>query len=94
MNHSQLGREIGVTPQTASRWLDVLKATYQWLELPPYHGNTVKRISGKPKGYVTDTGLASYQQRISSSDALSGHPLLGPSSRHMWCWISIGSSIA
>ena len=35
VNHSQFGREIGVTPQTASRWLNILKATYQWLELPP-----------------------------------------------------------
>ena len=77
VNHSQLGREIGITPQTASRWLNVLKATYQWLELPPYHGNTIKRISGKPKGYPTDTGLACFQQRISSAEALSGHPLLG-----------------
>ena len=78
VNHSQLGREIGVTPQTASRWLNILKATYQWLELPPYHGNTIKRISGKPKGYLTDTGLAAFLQRISSPEALSGHPLLGP----------------
>jgi predicted AAA+ superfamily ATPase len=77
VNHSQFGREIGVTPQTASRWLNILKATYQWLELPPYHGNTIKRISGKPKGYLTDTGLAAFQQRISSPEALSGHPLLG-----------------
>lgn len=77
INHSQLGREVGVTPQTAARWLGTLKATYQWLEVPPYHGNTIKRISGKPKGYFTDTGLAAFLQRISSPQALSGHPLLG-----------------
>ena len=78
INHSQLGREIGVTPQTAARWLTALKATFQWMEIPPYHGNTIKRISGKPKGYFADTGLAAYLQRISSPEALSGHPLLGP----------------
>lgn len=77
INHSQLGRDLGLTPQTASRWLQVLKATFQWMELPPYHGNTLKRISGKPKGYMTDTGLAAFLQRISSPAALSGHPLLG-----------------
>ena len=27
INHSQLGRELGMTPQTAQRWLDILKAT-------------------------------------------------------------------
>ncbi len=77
INRSQFGREIGVTPQTAARWLHILKATYQWLELPPYHGSAIKRISGKPKGYLTDTGLAAFLQRISSPAALSGHPLLG-----------------
>ena len=77
INYSQLGREIGVTPQTALRWLAILKATYQWLEVFPYHGNTIKRLSGKPKGYITDTGFASYLQHISSPEALSGHPLLG-----------------
>ena len=44
----------------------------------PYHGNTIKRISGKPKGYLTDTGLAAFLQRISSPEALSAHPSLGP----------------
>lgn len=77
INFSQLGRDIGITPQTANRWLSILKATYQWFELQAYHGNTIKRISGKPKGYFSDTGLACNLQRISSPDALSAHPLLG-----------------
>ena len=77
INHSQLGREIGITPQTAARWLAILKATYQWIELPPYSGNALKRLSGKPKGYLTDTGLAAALQRISSSEALASHPQLG-----------------
>jgi len=54
-----------------------LKATYQWFELPSYHGNTVKRLSGKPKGHFADTGLACNLQMISSPEALGGHPLTG-----------------
>lgn len=77
INHSQIGREIGVTPQTARRWLAVLKATFQWFEIPAWHGNTVKRISSKPKGFIADTGLACHLSRITSSDALGGHPLTG-----------------
>jgi hypothetical protein len=77
INHAQLGREIGITPQTADRWLAVLRATYQWCEVPGYHGNTIKRIVGRGKGYFTDTGLAAWFQRISSPQALSGHPALG-----------------
>ena len=77
INTSQLGRDIGVTPQTAKRWLATLSSTFQWYQVPPYHGNVVKRISKKHKGYLLDTGLACYLQRISSPDTLSGHPLTG-----------------
>jgi len=77
VNFSQLGRNIGITPQTAKRWLAVLNATFQWNELPAYHGNTVKRISNKPKGYFCDTGFACHLNRITSPAALGGHPLTG-----------------
>lgn len=77
VNRSHLGRELGVTPQTAGRWLDLLKATFQWFEVPAYSGNAVKRIGSKPKGYLADTGLACRAQLLSSPAALGGHPLLG-----------------
>jgi uncharacterized protein len=77
INHSQFGRELGVTPQTANRWLATLRATFQWHEIPAYHGNAIKRISSKPKGYLADTGLACSLQSISTPQALSGHPLVG-----------------
>ncbi len=78
INHSKLGRELGITPQTAQRWLATLRGTFQWLEIPAYHGNTIKRVSSKHKGYLADTGLACTLQAISSPRVLSGHPLAGP----------------
>ena len=77
INHSQIGRGIGTTPQTARRWLAVLKATFQWFEIPAWHGNAIKRISSRPKGYFADTGLACHLARITSPDALGGHPMVG-----------------
>ena len=77
INFSQLGREIGVTPQTAGRWLDILKATFQWFEVPAYSGNTLKRVSDKPKGYVADTGIACWSLAISSPTAVASHPQWG-----------------
>src|SRR3989338_2314478 len=77
VNHSELGRDIGFTPQTAGRWLALLKATFQWFELPPYFGNTIKRISKKPKGYLSDTGLMCATQIIASPESISSHPLWG-----------------
>ncbi len=77
VNSSKFGREIGINYNTAIKWLIILKATFQWFEVPPYHGNTIKRISKKNKGYISDTGLACSLNMISSHQALSGHPLLG-----------------
>ncbi|VAW75735.1 ATPase [hydrothermal vent metagenome] len=77
INYSQLGREIGIAPQTARRWLDMLKATFQWFDVPAFSGNNIKRVSSKPKGFVADTGFACAAQRISSPVALAGHPMLG-----------------
>jgi len=77
INSSQLGREIGVSPQTARRWLDLLVASYQWFEALPFHGNTIKRISGKKKGYFKDTGFACYLQRINLPEGLAVNPKLG-----------------
>ncbi|MGB8144901.1 MAG: DUF4143 domain-containing protein [Chromatiaceae bacterium] len=77
INYSQLGREIGMVPQTARRWLQILEGTFQWLALPAFSGNPTKRVSSRPKGYLTDTGLACYHAQLSSPQSLAGHPLYG-----------------
>lgn len=77
INMSQIGREIGINPQTAKKWLDLMQYCYLWNELLPYSGNAIKRVSKKRKGYMADTGLACYLQRISSPEALARNPLLG-----------------
>ena len=77
VNYNQVGRDIGVTPQTAKRQLDILRLTFQWIEVPPYSGNTVKRISGKPKGYLSDTGLLCGSLFLSSPEAVPSHPRWG-----------------
>lgn len=77
VNYSKLGKDIGITPQTAKRWLDILISTFQWFSLPAYSNNAIKKISNKPKGYFADTGLVCQAQAISTPQALGGHPLLG-----------------
>lgn len=77
INYSQLGREIGITPQTSRRWLQILEATYQWHSLSAFSGNPVKRVSSKSKGHLTDTGLACYHARLSTPHMLASHPLFG-----------------
>ena len=77
INASQLGREIGIPPATSRRWLDLLENTFQWRELFPHHGNTVKRVSGKRKGFWRDSGICCYLQRISSPESLAVNPMRG-----------------
>jgi uncharacterized protein len=77
INYSQLGREIGIVPPTSKRWLRILEATYQWFSLSAFSGNPVKRVSSRPKGHLTDTGLACYHARMSAPVMLASHPLYG-----------------
>ncbi len=77
VNRSQLGREIGVAPPTAERWLGILKATFQWFEVPAFSGNTVKRVGSKAKGFIADTGLACWSLAISTPNAVPSHPAWG-----------------
>ena len=70
INASHLGREIGISPQTARKWLNLLQYTYQWVEILPYHNNTAKRLSEKRKGYFKDTGIACHLMRIHSPETL------------------------
>ena len=77
INRSQFGREAGVSPGTAEKWLGILRATFQWRESPPWKGNAIKRVTGKSKGYFADTGLMAHLLGVSSPAALLSSPLRG-----------------
>ena len=77
INCSQLGRDIGITPQTARRWLRILEGTFQWYQVPAFSGNLIKRVSSKPKGYLADTGLTCHMLQLTSPEALAGHVAYG-----------------
>jgi predicted AAA+ superfamily ATPase len=77
INHSQLGRELGMTHTTTQRWLNILKYSYLWYEARPFTQNMIKRVSQRPKGYFADTGLICALHRITHPDQLGRHPMLG-----------------
>lgn len=77
INASHLGRELGISPQTARKWLNLLLYSFQWIEVKPYHGNATKRLSDKRKGYFKDTGIASHLLRIHSPDSLVSSMKMG-----------------
>ncbi|MBD3390792.1 MAG: DUF4143 domain-containing protein [Chitinivibrionales bacterium] len=77
LNYRQLGRELSVHPQTVERWRNIIVSTFQWFQLPAFHGNAIKRLSSKPKGYLSDTGLVCFALSINTPGALADNPLRG-----------------
>lgn len=70
LNISELGRDAGITHNTAKKWLSVLEASGLVFLLQPYHGNLTKRLIKTPKLYFMDTGLAAYLTQWTSSETL------------------------
>ena len=57
VNYSSLALECGISPKTASRFLQYLEMSYQSLMLPPWHRNTLKRLVKSPKLHYLDPGV-------------------------------------
>lgn len=74
---SELANEIGVSSNTITAWLSVLQASYIVILLPPYHENTVKRLTKTPKLYFMDTGLACHLLGIESPEQLARDKMRG-----------------
>lgn len=77
INYGHLGRALGVDRKTAQAWLETIQSTFLWFSIPAFSRNPVKRIAGRAKGYLADTGFICHLQRIGSPEALGGHPLWG-----------------
>ena len=77
INYNQLGRDLGIARNTAGSWTDIAESTYQWISIPAFSRNPLKKISGKNKGFFTDTGLICYLQKITSPEVIPGHPMQG-----------------
>ncbi|TVQ25530.1 MAG: ATP-binding protein [Spirochaetaceae bacterium] len=78
-NASELGRSLGVSYHTASRYLDILEGHFLLRRLAPWHANLGKRLVRSPKLYVRDTGLLHYLLGIRSEVDLLESPRRGAS---------------
>jgi predicted AAA+ superfamily ATPase len=70
LNIAELGRDSGVTHNTAKKWLSVLETSGLVYLLQPYHSNVTKRLVKTPKLYFMDTGLAAYLTQWTSPETL------------------------
>lgn len=76
-NASSLAVEVGVSSNTISEWLTLLKASYIVFSLPPYFANINKRLTKSPKIYFYDTGLMLSLIGIEEPEQMATHPLRG-----------------
>lgn len=58
INLSQLAGFVGMSQTTATRYANIMEASYQLLRIPAFSTNTRKAIVKSPKWYWGDTGMA------------------------------------
>ena len=79
LNTARLAGSLGVSGHTVRRYLDVLVDLYMVRQLPPWSGNSTKRLVKTPKVYVRDSGLLHRLAAIPDMETLLSHPLCGES---------------
>ena len=71
LNVHDIAGDVGVSDETAKRWLRVLEKSDVIFFLRPYSNNLLKRTVKTPKMYFFDTGLVAYLTGYSTPDILS-----------------------
>lgn len=79
LNKAKFADPIGVSPQTITRYIDILESTFMVQLLRPFFHNTKKRLVRSPKIYLRDSGLLHTLLGLRSRDELFGHPAIGAS---------------
>ena len=77
LNVHDIAQDVGVSDDTAKRWLKVLEKSDVIFFLRPYSNNLLKRTVKTPKMYFFDTGLVAYLTRYSSAEILANGAMSG-----------------
>ena len=77
LNTHDIAQDVGVSDDTAKRWLQVLEKSEVVFYLRPYSNNLLKRTVKTPKMYFFDTGLVAYLTKYSSPEILMNGALNG-----------------
>ena len=79
LNGAQLARSLGVSPQTVTRYIDLLVDLLLVRRLPPLTSNVGKRLVKSPKVYVRDCGHVHALLGLATLHDVLGHPIVGAS---------------
>ena len=77
LNTHDIAQDVGVSDDTAKRWLQILEKSEVVFFLRPYSNNLLKRTVRTPKMYFFDTGLVAYLTKYSSPEILMNGAING-----------------
>jgi predicted AAA+ superfamily ATPase len=77
LNIHDIASDVGVSDDTAKRWLGMLEKSDVIFYLRPYSNNLLKRTVKTPKLYFFDTGLVAYLTKYSSPEILMNGAING-----------------
>ena len=77
LNVHDIAQDVGVSDDTAKRWLQVLEKSEIIFYLRPYSNNLLKRTVKTPKMYFFDTGLVAYLTHYSTPEILANGAING-----------------
>jgi hypothetical protein len=79
LNKRDIARALEVNEGTIKHYIDIITETFLWRSLPSFEKNIVKSIIKMPKGYIRDSGLLHYLQKLDSFEALMEDSSVGVS---------------
>ena len=77
LNTHDIAQDVGVSDDTAKRWLQVLEKSEVIFFLRPYSNNLLKRTVKTPKMYFFDTGLVAFLTKYSNPEILMNGAING-----------------
>lgn len=77
LNIHDIAMDVGVSDDTAKRWLLVLEKSEIIFYLRPYSNNLLKRTIKTPKLYFFDTGLVAYLTKYTTPEILENGSING-----------------
>jgi len=77
LNVHDIALDVGITDDTAKRWLSLLEKSGVIFYLRPFSNNLLKRTVKTPKMYFSDTGLVAYLTKYSTPEILMNGAING-----------------
>ena len=77
LNIHDIAKDVGISDDTAKRWLQILEKSEIIFYLRPYSNNLLKRTIKTPKLYFFDTGLVAYLTKYTTPEILESGAING-----------------